>query len=107
MLHCKKNHTLIIISLKGGRGVGKTKGHDQCFIQSVPGHEGRHRLMAVGDPDVIECRCNVELGEVLGRTQLGERFSNQREGVTVLDRNSVEGPVVDTKAKSSSRFLGK
>jgi hypothetical protein len=98
---------LINIGLKGIRGVSKSEGHNQRFLESISGHKGRHPLMAVCDPDIIKCRRDVELSEVLSRTQLGERFSDQRERITVLDRNGVEGPVVDTKAESSSRLLSK
>ncbi len=41
---------------------------------------------------------NVELSIELGYTELRERFLEEGEGVTVLDSDSIQCPVVDVKS---------
>jgi hypothetical protein len=49
---------------------------------------------------------NIEFRIELGSTKACESLLDQRQGVAILNYNSIKGPIVHAKAESSTRFFG-
>lgn len=85
---------VVDISLECRWGTAKAEGCDEGFVQAEPCDERGLPLMALSDPHAIE-RCDyVELDVDLGVADGVERFSDQGEGVSVLDGDVVHAAVV-------------
>ena len=52
--------------LKGGRGIGESKGHDQILKRTIAGSESCHPLLAFLDADIVVTRSEVNFGVDLG-----------------------------------------
>jgi len=80
--------------LEGGRTVGHSEEHHERFEETAIGMEGCLPFISGLDTYVIETPSDVKLCEVLGSTELGDEFGDEREGVPVLDSYSIQHMIV-------------
>lgn len=88
----------IDISLERARGVTLAKGHNEVLVLAIARVEGRLSFIALFDADVVKRGNDIELGKVLGLSQLVQRFADERNRVPVLHGNGIQATVVNTEA---------
>jgi hypothetical protein len=64
-------------------------------------------LLLFRDTNTIKGCYNIEFHIELGSTKVCENLLDQRQGVVILNYNSIKGPIVHAEAESSTRFFGK
>ena len=72
-------------SLKGGRTVGHSEECHERFKEAVVSAEGCFPFISRLDAYIIEIPADVQFCEVPGSVKLGDKFGDEREGVSVLD----------------------
>jgi len=90
--------SLIHKSLGSGGSVSKPEGHDKEFKQPVSSSKRGFPFVAFLDTDLVKTGSEVKACEVFATPDLIESFFNPRQGGAVLDRNVIEGSIVDTEA---------
>jgi len=85
---------VIYHSLKGGGTVGHSKEYHEGFEEATIGMEGCLPFVSGLDTYIIETLLDVKLGEVLGSTELGNKFGDEGEGVPVLDSYGIQRMIV-------------
>jgi len=80
--------------LEGGGTVGYSEEYHERFKEAVIGIEGCLPFVSGLDTYVIETPSNVKLCEVLGSVELGDKFGDKRERVSVLDGYGVQRVIV-------------
>src|SRR5271163_657501 len=81
-------------SLECGRTVGETKEHHQGLKEASVSPKGSLPLITFLHVHVIESPTDVKFGEITCTTKTVDEFRDERQRVTVLDRNSIEGTIV-------------
>ena len=84
--------------MKSNKSVREAKGHNKGFEEAIVGVECYYLFLAFLYLDSVKHMNNVELSIELDYTELRERFLEEGEGVTVLDSDSIQCPVVDVKS---------
>jgi len=80
--------------LEGGRTVGHSEEHYKGFKEAVIGTEGYFPFVSGLDSYIIETPSDVKLCEVLGSTELGDKFGDEGERVPVLDSYGIQCAIV-------------
>jgi len=80
--------------LEGGGTVGHSEKHYERFKEATVGVEGHFPFISRLDVYVIETLLDVEFCEVPGSAELGDKFGDEREGVSVLDGHSIQHMIV-------------
>ena len=80
--------------LEGCRGVAQAEEHHSQFIQPAVGGKGGLPFVTFLNPNVIEVPAEVQPGEPLGLTQLGQDVRDEGEWVGVLHCDFVELAVI-------------
>ena len=68
--------------------------HNWCLEGSFP-------LVSWFHTDIVETLANVQFGEVLSPTKLGDQLRDQQEQIIVFNRDRIEGMVVLDEPKVS------
>ena len=80
-------------------GVAQSKEHDSWFEQASVSPECGLPLIALLDPHIVEPPAEVEYGEELSTTEVGQDIGDEGEGVGVLDHDLIQLPIVLYKVK--------
>src|SRR3984957_17523116 len=80
--------------LERGRGIAKTKEHNEGFKASAIRDEGCFPFIAFLDPNIVISPADVEFGEDSRVLDLVYEFRDQGEGITVLHGQGIEFPVI-------------
>ncbi|KAG6882412.1 hypothetical protein C0993_010664, partial [Termitomyces sp. T159_Od127] len=96
IVHVMKN--VVHEVLKGGRGVGYTKGHYKVLKEAVAGPEGSFPFMPQGYADIVIAGVEVNFSVDFSTVETVNKVTNEREGIPVLFGDFVEAPIVDIKA---------
>jgi hypothetical protein len=78
------------------RSIGESKRHNQILIQPVPGREGSLRNIFWTDLDLMITRTAINLVKDSSTGKLIKENVDAGQWVLVLDRDGIQGPVVDT-----------
>jgi len=70
--------------LEGGRTVGHSKEYYERFEEAAVDAKGYFPFISGLDVYIIETPADVKFYEVLGFTELGDKFGDEGEGVSVL-----------------------
>jgi hypothetical protein len=81
--------------LKGGRGIRETKRHHLVLVMPVSYVEGSLVDVILMDVDLIISPPEVDLGEDFCTKEPVSEIIDERDGEPVLDRDVIEGTVVD------------
>jgi len=81
-------------SLEGGGTVGHSEEHHERFKEAAVGAEDYFPFISGLDVYVIETPVDVKFCEVLGSAELGNKFGDEGEGVSVLDGYGVQHAIV-------------
>jgi hypothetical protein len=57
------------------------------------------------DTNTVKNYYNIEFRIELGSTKACENFLDQRQGIAILNCNSIKGPIIYAKTKSSTGFF--
>ena len=71
--------------MEGSGTVGHFKEHHERFEEAAVSAEGCFPFISGLDAYVIETPVDVKFCEVLGSMELGDKFGDKEEGVSVLD----------------------
>jgi len=80
--------------LEGGGTVSHSEEHYKGFEEAAIGTEGCLSFVSRLDSYVIETPSDVKLCEVLGSAELGDKFGDEGEGISVLDGYGIQCTVV-------------
>jgi len=80
--------------LEGSRAVSHSEEHHEGFEEAVIGVEGHFPFISGLDAYIIEAPANIEFCEVFSFTELGDKFGDKGERISVLDGHSVQHVVV-------------
>jgi len=80
--------------LEGGGTVGHSEEHHERFEEAAIGMEGCLPFVSGLDMYIIETPSDVKFCEVLGSVELGDKFGDEGEGVSVLDGYGVQRAIV-------------
>ena len=81
-------------SLKGSGAVGHSKKHYEGFKKAMVGAEGHLPFISRLDTYIIEIPLDVKFCEVPGSTELGDKFGNEKEGISVLNGYGIQRTIV-------------
>jgi len=81
-------------SLEGSRAVGHSEEHYEGFKEASVGAKNHFPLISGLDAYIIETPADIQFGEVLGSTELGDEFRDEGERIFILDSYSVQSVVV-------------
>jgi len=81
-------------SLKGSRAVGHSEEHYEGFKEVLVGAEGCLSLISRLDAYIIETPADIQFCEILGSTELGDEFGDERERIFILDSYGIQSTVV-------------
>ena len=95
------SQNIIDESLKNAWGIGEAEGHEQVLIVSSGCVEGSLQLVPPLDLDQKIGVAKIQLGENCSPLKQFEGRSNEWEGVTILDSDVIEAPVVDAGTRPS------
>jgi len=90
----KGSEDVIHHSLEGGRTVGHSKEHHEKFKEATVGAESHFPFISGLDVYIIETPPDVKFCEVSGSVELGDKFRDERERVSVLDDYSIQCMIV-------------
>jgi len=85
---------VIHYSLESSGTIGHSKEHYEQFEEAAVGVESRLPFISRLDAYIIEALTDVEFCEVLGSTELRDKFGDERERVLVLDGYGVQHVIV-------------
>lgn len=91
--------------LERGGSVGEPEGHDEVLIVAVASAKRRLPFVAVCDANLGVSDAEIDLGEVFRARESIEGFANERKGIAILDRDAVEGAIVDAESKGAVFLL--
>jgi hypothetical protein len=77
--------------------IGESKRHNQILIQPVSGRECSLRNVFLMDLDLMITRPKIDLGEDSSTGKLIEENVNAGQRIFVLDRDSIQGLIIDTQ----------
>jgi len=80
--------------LEGSRAVGHSKEHHEGFKEAAIGAEGRLLLISGLDAHIVEPPLDVKFCEVLGSSELGDKFGDKGERIPVFDSHGVQRAIV-------------
>ena len=72
-------------SLEGGGTVGHSKEHHERFKEAIVGAKDHFPFISRLDAYIIETPSDVKFCKVPGSAELGDKFGDEGEGVSVLD----------------------
>ena len=72
-------------SLEGGGAVGHSEKHYEGFKETTVGVESRFPFISGLDAYIIETPVDIQFCEVLGSTELRDKFGDEEERISVLD----------------------
>jgi len=81
-------------SLEGSRTVGHSKEHHERFEEATVGAEGHLPFISRLDTYIIEIPLDVKFCEVLSSTELGDKFGDEGEGISVLNGYGIQHTIV-------------
>ena len=87
--------------------VGESERHDQTLVMSVANSERCLPFLSFLHPNEIVGSTQVQFREDCGLADPISEFVGVRQWVSVLDRNIVEFPIIDTKSKTAVFLLCK
>jgi len=87
------------------RGVAQSKEHDSWFKQASVSPECSLPLITLLDLHIVEPPAEVEYGEELGTTEVGQDIGDEGEGVGVLDHDLIQLLIVLYEAKQTILLL--
>ena len=88
------SENVIHYSLECSRAVGYSKEHHKGFEEAAIGAEGRLSFISGLDAHIVEIPLDVKFCEVLGFTELGDKFGDEGDGVFVLDGYGIQCAIV-------------
>ena len=97
---------MVDIVLEGHRSITKAEWYDEGLKEAKLSNKGCLPLVAFYNLYVIKCSNNVQLSIDLGVTQSVQCFSDQGQGVLILNGNVVQATVVLADVYSSAQFYG-
>jgi len=92
--HYDGSEDVIHHSLEGSRAVGHSEEHYEGFKEALVGVESCLPLIFRFDAYIIEAPTDVEFCEVLGSSELRDKFRDERERVSIFDGYSVQCTIV-------------
>ena len=92
--HYDGSEDVIHHSLEGSGAVGHSKEHYEVFEEASVGVKGRFSLISRLDAYIIETPADIQFCEVLGSTELGDKFRDEGEMIFILDGYGVQSAVV-------------
>ena len=91
--------------LKCGRGVGESERHHEPFEGSVSCSERGLSLIALRDTYQVISMMEVNLSVDTSFARGMEEVGNERQGISVLLGDPVEGAIIDAETKRTILFL--
>jgi len=85
---------VIYHSLESSGTIGHSEEHYEWFEEAMVGTESRLPFIFGLDAYIIEAPTNIKFCEVLGSTELRDKFGDDRERVSVLDSYSIQCAIV-------------
>jgi len=85
---------VIHYSLEGSGTVGHSKEHHERFEEVTVGVEGHLPFISRLDTYIIETPLDIKFCEVPGSTELGDKFRDEEEGISVLNGYGVQHTIV-------------
>ncbi|KAF8519866.1 hypothetical protein JB92DRAFT_2897395 [Gautieria morchelliformis] len=73
--------------------------------RTVVGVECGLPLVSLTDPNIVETPADIQLSEVPCPTELCDQFGNEWNGVPVVDRDHIQGPVILHKSERAILLL--
>jgi len=92
--HYDGSEDVVHHSLEGSGAVGHSEKYYERFEEATVGMEGRLPFISRLDVYIIETPVDIQFCEILGSAELGDKFRNKRERVSVLDSYSIQCMVV-------------
>ena len=80
--------------MEGSKTVGYSKEHYKRFEEASVGVESCLPFISRPDAYIIETPVDIKFYEVLGSTELGNKFKNKGERISVLNSYGVQYAVV-------------
>jgi len=93
--------------LEGGGTIGHSEEHHKRFEEATVGVEGCFLFISRLYVYIIETPLDVKFCEVLGSTELGDKFRDEGEGVSVLDSYGVQHAIVLDQPEQTIFLLNK
>jgi len=81
-------------SLESSRTISHSEEHHERFEKAIIGAEGCLPFISRLDMYIIETPSDIKLCEVLGSMELGDKFGDEGEGISVLDGYGVQRTIV-------------
>src|ERR1700731_4538766 len=91
--------------LEGSRCVAKTKGYDVVFKVTVPGSKGRLPFFPFGHSEQVVTISHIQGREPFCLSDLVQKLRDQGEGVSILDRDLVDSPVIHAETEAAVGLL--
>ncbi len=82
------------VALKRFQHIGQSKRHDLIFEVTIAGLKGYLPCIAFPDPHLMVGISQIELGETSSMTYSIQWFSDQRQGISILDNQIIETLVI-------------
>ena len=92
--HYDGSEDIVHHSLEDSGAVGHSKEHHEGFKEAAIGVEGRLPFISRLDVHIVEPPLDIKFCEVLGSTELGDKFGDEGERVSVLDGHGVQCAIV-------------
>ena len=89
--------TIVGVSLKRGRGVGETEGHNEVFEVTITSTEGSLVFISFRYSQLIVRVCHIQARKVFRILETIEELGYERESVAILDCDIVELAIIYTK----------
>jgi hypothetical protein len=83
--------------------IGESKQHNQILVQPVSDRECSLRDVFWMDLDLMITRMKIDLGEDRSTGMLIEENVDAGPRIFVLDRDSIQGPIIDTQPMKDRR----
>jgi len=80
--------------LEGSRAVGHSKEHHEGFKEAVIGVKGCFPFISRFNVHIVEPLPDIKFCEVLGSTELEDKFGDEGERIPVLDSHGVQYVIV-------------
>jgi len=93
LFHYDASEDIVHYSLEGSGAVGHSKKHYEGFEEAMVSAEGCFPFISGLDAYIIETPVDIQFYEVLGSTELGDEFGDERERISVLDGYSIQSIV--------------
>lgn len=84
--------------LEVGRSVGKSKGHDQGFEETVSCPDCSRPLFPLSHPNHVVGASNIQGSIIFCLGEAIQCVSDQGQGVAILNGSLIEATIVDTEA---------